>query len=103
MTDKKFDQLSEQEFDLYLEEIIDSPPPADLSDDFKPWRKAMNRILWGSMRHSRHVPCPAHPCCSLLLRLQHLRATHPVRLAMGTEQAPTPSPQRDIEALQVST
>lgn len=48
MTDKKFDQLSEQEFDLYLEEIIDSPPPADLSDDFKPWRKAMNRILWGT-------------------------------------------------------
>ena len=48
MTDKKFDQLSEQEFDLYLEEIIDSPPPADLSDDFKPWRIAMNRILWGT-------------------------------------------------------
>ena len=48
MTDKKFDQLSEQEFDLYLEEIIDNPPPADLVDDFKPWRKAMNRILWGT-------------------------------------------------------
>ena len=48
MTDKQFDQLSEQEFDLYLEEIIDSPPPADLSNEFKPWRKAMNRILWGT-------------------------------------------------------
>ena len=48
MTDKQFDQLSEQEFDLYLEEIIDNPPPADLSNEFKPWRKAMNRILWGT-------------------------------------------------------
>ena len=37
-----------QELFLYLEEIIDSPPPADLSDDFKPWRIAMNRILWGT-------------------------------------------------------
>lgn len=48
MTDKQFDQLSEQEFDLYLEEIIESPPPSDLSDEFTPWRKAMNRILWGT-------------------------------------------------------
>lgn len=48
MTDKQFDSLSEQEFDLYLEEIIDNPPPADLTDEFKPWRKAMNRILWGT-------------------------------------------------------
>lgn len=31
MTDKQFDSLIEQEFDLYLEEIIDNPPPADLS------------------------------------------------------------------------
>ena len=48
MTDKQFDSLSEQEFDLYLEEIIDNPPPADLANEFKPWRKAMNRILWGT-------------------------------------------------------
>lgn len=48
MTDKQFDQLSEQEFDLYLEEIIEAPPPADISNEFKPWRKAMNRILWGT-------------------------------------------------------
>lgn len=48
MTDKKFDQLSEQEFDLYLEEIMDSPPPEELSDEFTPWRRAMYRILWGT-------------------------------------------------------
>ena len=48
MTDKQFDSLSEHEFDLYLEEIMDNPPPADLTDEFKPWRKAMNRILWGT-------------------------------------------------------
>lgn len=47
MTDKEISQLGEQEFDLYLEEIIDRPPPSDIADDFKPWRKAMNRVLWG--------------------------------------------------------
>ena len=29
MTDKQLGSLSEQEFDLYLEEIIEAPPPAD--------------------------------------------------------------------------
>lgn len=48
MLDKKFDQMSEHEFDLYLEEIIDAPPPAELTEEFTPWRKAMNRILWGT-------------------------------------------------------
>ena len=48
MTDKQFDQLSEQEFDLYLEDIIDTPPSADLTTEFTPWRRAMNRILWGT-------------------------------------------------------
>jgi hypothetical protein len=48
MTDKQFNSLSEQEFDVYLEEIIEVPPPANLSNEFKPWRKAMNRILWGT-------------------------------------------------------
>ena len=49
MLDKNFDQLSEREFDLYLEDMMDNPPPADLSDEFKPWRSAMNRILWGTV------------------------------------------------------
>ena len=48
MTDKQIDQLSEQEFDLYLEDIIDTPPSADLTTEFTPWRRAMNRILWGT-------------------------------------------------------
>lgn len=48
MTDKEISKLDEQEFDLLLEDIIDRPPPADLADDFKPWRKAMNRVLWGT-------------------------------------------------------
>lgn len=47
MTDKEISELGEQEFDLYLEDIIDRPPPADIANDFKPWRKAMNRVLWG--------------------------------------------------------
>ena len=48
MTDKEISKLNEQEFDLLLEDIIDRPPPADLADAFKPWRKAMNRVLWGT-------------------------------------------------------
>ncbi len=47
MTDKEIATMGEQEFDLYLENIIDRPPPADLAGDFSPWRKAMNRVLWG--------------------------------------------------------
>ena len=48
MLDENFDQLSEQEFDLYLEDMMDNPPPADLSNEFTPWRSAMNRVLWGT-------------------------------------------------------
>lgn len=48
MTDKELSELSEQDFDLYLEDITDRRPPDDLDNAFKPWRKAMNRILWGS-------------------------------------------------------
>ena len=40
--------MTDQEFDVYLEEIMDTPPPEDLSGDFTPWRGAMNRILWGT-------------------------------------------------------
>lgn len=47
MTDKELSELSEQDFDLYLEDITDRRPPADLDNAFKPWRKAINRILWG--------------------------------------------------------
>ena len=49
MLDKNFDQLSDQEFDLYLEDMMDAPPPAELSDEITPWRSAMNRILWGTV------------------------------------------------------
>ena len=48
MLDENFDQLSEREFDLYLEDMMDNPPPADLSYEFTPWRSAMNRVLWGT-------------------------------------------------------
>ena len=48
MLDENFDQLSEQQFDLYLEDMMDNPPPADLSNEFTPWRSAMNRVLWGT-------------------------------------------------------
>lgn len=48
MTDKEISELSERDFDLYLEDITDRRPPDDLADDLKPWRKAMNRILWGT-------------------------------------------------------
>lgn len=40
--------MTDKEFDLFLEETIDCPPPADLSGEFTPWRSAMNRIIWGT-------------------------------------------------------
>lgn len=40
--------MTDKEFDLYLEETIDAPPPIDLSGAFTPWRSAMSRILWGT-------------------------------------------------------
>ena len=48
MTDKEITDLGEQEFDLLLEDILDSPPPAELEYTFKPWRMSMNRVLWGT-------------------------------------------------------
>ena len=41
--------MTDKEFDRFLEDAIDAPPPADLADDFTPWRGAMNRILWGTV------------------------------------------------------
>ena len=41
--------MTDKEFDLYLEETMDCPPPAELSGEFTPWRSAMNRILWGTV------------------------------------------------------
>ena len=40
--------MTDKEFDLYLEETMDCPPPAELNDEFTPWRRAMSRILWGT-------------------------------------------------------
>ena len=41
--------MTDKEFDLFLEEAINEPPPVDLADEFTPWRGAMNRILWGTV------------------------------------------------------
>lgn len=41
--------MTDKEFDRFLEDTIDAPPPADLADEFTPWRSAMNRILWGTV------------------------------------------------------
>ena len=40
--------MTDKEFDLFLEEAIDAPPPADLSGEFTPWSRAMGRIIWGT-------------------------------------------------------
>ena len=41
--------MTDKEFDRFLEDTIEAPPPAELSDEFTPWRSAMNRILWGTV------------------------------------------------------
>ncbi len=46
MTDREFSNLNEEEFDLFLEESMGNPP-ASLDGSITPWRKSMNRILWG--------------------------------------------------------
>ncbi len=46
MTDKELSELNEQEFDCYLEEMAEKPP-VYLTNSITPWRRAMNRVLWG--------------------------------------------------------
>ena len=46
MTEKDFSYLSEQEFDEILENL-ELQPDAELISQVNPWRRAMNRILWG--------------------------------------------------------
>ena len=41
--------MTDKEFDRFLEDTIDAPPPVDLADEFTPWRSSMNRILWGTV------------------------------------------------------
>lgn len=41
--------MTDKEFDRYLVDLTDAPPSAELTDDFTPWRAAMNRILWGTV------------------------------------------------------
>lgn len=48
MTSKDFDNLNDREFDMFLEDIIEEPSASDMPQDINPWRKAMNRVLWGT-------------------------------------------------------
>lgn len=48
MTNKDFENLNDREFDMFLEEIVEEPSASDMSKDINPWRKAMNRVLWGT-------------------------------------------------------
>ena len=41
--------MTDNEFDLYLQDLADAPPPGELGSEFTPWRSAMNRILWGTV------------------------------------------------------
>ncbi len=46
MTEKDFSYLSDQEFDAVLENL-ELHPDEELVRQVNPWRRAMNRILWG--------------------------------------------------------
>lgn len=48
MTNKDFENLNDLEFDMLLEDIVEMPPTAGIPQDMTPWRKAMNRVLWGT-------------------------------------------------------
>ena len=48
MTNKDFENLNDREFDMLLEDIIEAPSASDMPQDINPWRKAMNRVLWGT-------------------------------------------------------
>lgn len=48
MTNKDFENLNDREFDMLLEDIIEEPSASDMPQDINPWRKAMNRVLWGT-------------------------------------------------------
>ena len=48
MTNKDFENLNDREFDMLLEDIIEVPSASDMPQDINPWRKAMNRVLWGT-------------------------------------------------------
>lgn len=45
---KDFAGMNEREFDILLEDIIETPPVADMPQDINPWHKAMDRVLWGT-------------------------------------------------------
>lgn len=47
MTDKDFSFLNDEEFDRMLEEIPMPAPSEEMVHQVNPWRKAMNRVLWG--------------------------------------------------------
>lgn len=44
---KKDAPMNESDFDNLLEECVPELPPADVVKGVTPWRKAMNRVLWG--------------------------------------------------------
>lgn len=44
---KKDDPMNESDFDKLLEECVPELPPVDVVKGVTPWRKAMNRVLWG--------------------------------------------------------
>ena len=47
MDDRRFDQTPEPDLDDLLSEGLSAPPPEHILREITPWRRAMNRILWG--------------------------------------------------------
>lgn len=47
MDDRRFDREPEQDLDDLLSEGLSSPPPESILREITPWRRSMNRILWG--------------------------------------------------------
>ncbi len=47
MDDRRFDRETEEDLDELLAKGLSTPPPEDVLREITPWRKAMDRILWG--------------------------------------------------------
>lgn len=47
MDDRKWDNLSEGEFDAVLGAGLPDLPPEEIVEEVTPWKRAMNRVLVG--------------------------------------------------------
>ena len=58
MSNHEWESMNERDFETMLEKSVLDFPPDDVVEDVTPWRKAMSRVLNGTLRYHAELLVP---------------------------------------------